>query len=429
MLHLLLVAALALQAPVPVAAPPPSDSGALRIFLDCATCDFDFLRTEITFVNYVRDRHDAQVYVLVSTEGTGAGGTAYTLTFIGQGAFEGRSDTLVYAAGPAESPDMVRHGLAQKLELGLVRYAAHTSLADQIAIGRRSAGPGGGAGAAPPRRPHDPWNYWVFKVGVNGSLNGQSSTKYSSFMGNLSANRTTEAWKLSLGLSGSRSRNAYQLTDTSQYVSVTHSYSFSGLVVRSLSRHWSAGLRASALSSTYSYQDLTASLSPAVEYDLFPYAQSTRRQLRINYALGGARLDYHEVTIFGKTLETHLKQDLEVALGLAQRWGTVNVSLSGSQYLHDLRKYDVGVYGGVDLRLVRGLSFSAYASYSRIHDQLYLPAAGATPEEILAQQRELATSYSYYTFFGLSYTFGSMFNNVVNPRFGSSGGSTMTISF
>jgi hypothetical protein len=38
------------------------------------------------------------------------------------------------------------------------------------------------------------------------------------------------------------------------------------------------------------------------------------------------------------------------------------------------------------------------------------------------RQRQLATSYSYSVYFGVSYTFGSIFNNVVNPRFGSSGG-------
>ena len=32
---------------------------ALRVFLDCNRCDRDYLRREITFVNWVRDRRDA----------------------------------------------------------------------------------------------------------------------------------------------------------------------------------------------------------------------------------------------------------------------------------------------------------------------------------------------------------------------------------
>jgi hypothetical protein len=125
-LHLLLAAAFAIQEPLPAQQPPPPSQEALRVYLDCSSCDLDFLRTEITFVNYVRDQHDAQVYLLVSTQSTGAGGTEYTLTFIGQQGFEGRADTLRYASPPDATDDMVRRGLAHAMALGLVRYAAHT---------------------------------------------------------------------------------------------------------------------------------------------------------------------------------------------------------------------------------------------------------------------------------------------------------------
>ncbi|MDZ7341730.1 MAG: hypothetical protein ONB27_10280 [candidate division KSB1 bacterium] len=50
-----------------------------------------------------------------------------------------------------------------------------------------------------------------------------------------------------------------------------------------------------------------------------------------------------------------------------------------------------------------------------------LPLAGATLEEVLLRQRQLETSYNYWTSIGLSYTFGSIYNNIVNPRFGGSG--------
>jgi hypothetical protein len=53
-----------------------------------------------------------------------------------------------------------------------------------------------------------------------------------------------------------------------------------------------------------------------------------------------------------------------------------------------------------------------------MHDQLALVKGGATREEILLKRKELASTYTYFTYFGLSYTFGSIYNNVVNPRFG-----------
>jgi hypothetical protein len=49
-----------------------------------------------------------------------------------------------------------------------------------------------------------------------------------------------------------------------------------------------------------------------------------------------------------------------------------------------------------------------------------LRQADASEEEVLLQLRQLATSYSYYVSFGISYRFGSPFNNVVNTRFNES---------
>jgi hypothetical protein len=59
-----------------------------------------------------------------------------------------------------------------------------------------------------------------------------------------------------------------------------------------------------------------------------------------------------------------------------------------------------------------------WGSVQRTRDQLYLPREGATPEEILVRQQQLATGYRYSMSFNISYQFGSIFNNVVNPRFG-----------
>lgn len=65
---------------------------------------------------------------------------------------------------------------------------------------------------------------------------------------------------------------------------------------------------------------------------------------------------------------------------------------------------------------------------SMIHDQLSLVKQNLTYDQILLQRKEIATQYEYYLSFGLSYTFGSIYNNVVNPRFGnSSGGGGMMI--
>ncbi len=74
--------------------------------------------------------------------------------------------------------------------------------------------------------------------------------------------------------------------------------------------------------------------------------------------------------------------------------------------------------GEFSWRIVRGLSISAEANASRIRDQLSLRSRGATPEEVLLRLRELQSGYEYGFSMSLTYTFGSIFSSIVNPRFG-----------
>jgi hypothetical protein len=109
-------------------------------------------------------------------------------------------------------------------------------------------------------------------------------------------------------------------------------------------------------------------------------------------------------------------------LSIKQPWGSAGVSLEGSNYLHDFRKNRLTFFGNGDFRIYKGLSVTLFGSAGLIHDQLSIPKAGASEREVLLQRRQLATSYQYFGFFSLRYTFGSKFANIVNPRFGDGGG-------
>jgi hypothetical protein len=451
-LFVLATAAILAQDPQgpPPPGPPPPQGEALRVFLDCQyECDLDYLRTEIMFVNWVRDRYDGQVLILVTSQTTGGRGTDYTLTFIGQRDLAGRTDTLHYITQPGATGDETRRGMARLLRLGLVRFSMATPLAAHLDV--RFAPPGGPGGPNGPggaaRERRDPWHRWVYSASLNSYLNGQESYSDRQFSGNLSASRITEAWKIELSLYGSdyRSRYTYQVSMDSTYqlapgvdttvsflVDTTtratrQSWSGSARVVGSLGAHWSAGLQAAVSGSTSANTDLKASVMPAIEYDLFPYAQSTRRQLRFNYQVGIETAQYHDTTVYFKTAETYFKHELDVALGLRQPWGSASLSLSGTQFWNDARNPNLDLYGSLSVRVIRGLSANAWGGYSFVRSQRYLRAEVATPQDVLLQLQQLRTSYQYWGGFGFSYTFGSVYNNVVNPRFGSSGGGGMTI--
>lgn len=383
---------------------------AIKVFLDCNFCDFDHFRREVTFVNYMRDRRDAQVHVLVTQQSTG-GGREYTFHFIGLREFAGQEDTLRYQASSTDTEAETRDGLVHTFEMGLIPFVAGTPIGSRITISYEQ--PEVQQVATPEE---DPWNFWVFRLRTGGSANGESQQTRWSVNGSVSADRLTEDWKIDSDLSGRFSRSVFDLGDGEEFVSTSKNFNGELLVVRSISDHWSVGGGIDGFSSTFTNRDLALSIRPAVEYSLFPYEESTRKQLIFLYQVGPFYFNYEEVTLFDKLEETRFRQSLEVAYEVTQPFGQVGVSIQGSHFLHDFALHRIDVRSDLSIRLVRGLNLNLFGSISRIKDQIHLPRADIPDEEILVQRRQLGTSFRYFVFWSLSYTFGSIFSNVVNPR-------------
>jgi hypothetical protein len=392
---------------------PPAEG--VNVFLDLSSfwVDFDYLRREIAFVNWVRDRQDAQVHILGASQSTGSGGREYTLFFIGLKNFAGRRDTLRYVEGPTETETESREGITRTLKMGLMPYVAATPVAGRIQIAYTPERPGAPVGPA-----QDPWDFWVFSTSVHGYFSGESHSSSGDYSGSFSANRTTEQTKYRLSVGGSYDRSTFEIPGVVEYVNTTRSFNASANAVWSLGAHWSAGFSGGLSRSTYSNQIRSLKLGPALEYNFFPYSESTRRELTCLYRVGPQWIEYEEITIFDKLKERIWQHALDVSLDIKETWGNVSISLNGSQYLHDLNLYSIGVYSFIDVRLFKGLSLNFSGGTSRIHDQLYISKAGLTPEEVLLRRRALQTDYDYFGMVGFSYRFGSIYNNAVNPRMG-----------
>ena len=136
------------------------------------------------------------------------------------------------------------------------------------------------------------------------------------------------------------------------------------------------------------------------------------------YGAGVESNRYYETTLFGKDEETLPRHEVSLAYEQREPWGSLQARAEWSQYLHDLSKTRLELEGELSVRVARGLSVAANVNASRIRDQLALPARGATDEEILLRIRRLQTGYEYNLGVSLTYTFGSIFSSVVNPRFG-----------
>jgi hypothetical protein len=384
-----------------------------RVYIDCAGCDLDFIKTEITFVNYVRDRKEAQVHVLITTQSTGSGGREYTVSFLGQLDFEGADDTQRYFSNQTDTEDEVRRGLVKILKLGLMGYVARTPVRSRIDVSY--------AEEEAPAPESDRWKYWIFSLSGEGNFSGERSYRDRWLEANFSANRITPDLKVRMSVSMDRNDEHFEY-DGQPIDSVSESYEFDGLFVKSLGEHWSVGAYLKADSSTYQNIRLSLSPAPAVEYNFFPYSQSTRRQLRALYTVAFKALRYREVTIYDKSSENLWQQSLSVTLDLKEKWGSVSTTLGGAHYFHDPSKYRLTLFSNVSLQLVKGFNVYFFGGGDRVHDQITLPKGEASLEEVLLRRRELETGYSYFFGVGLSYTFGSIFSNVVNPRFGSESG-------
>lgn len=387
--------------------------GRVRVFLDCGACDFDFLRQEIQFVDYVRDRADADVHVLTTTQGTGGGGTEYVFKFIGLGRFQGIDDELRYSSLQTSTRDERREGYTRILKLGLVRYVAATGVADQLTLTYRPPE----QAAAPLTPERDPWNLWTFRLRGSGSVNGEKSSSGQSFNTSFSANRTTDQWKLNSNLNLNFRENSYTLSDGETVEDKSHDHNASVLLVKSLGDHWAAAVRGRWGSTTFLNQDRALRAGAGIEYSFFPYRLSARKELTAQLTLGVNQFDYIDRTIYDRTEEVVADAFFITRFNAQQPWGSAGVSFETSTYLHDPQRHRLELDGGIDVRIFKGFSLNADGSASRIRDQLYLKAGEATDEEILLRRRQLATGYRFRFSMGFSYTFGSIFNNIVNTRF------------
>jgi hypothetical protein len=418
-------AAWARQAPAPgQGAPRPMP----RVFLDCDNCDIDYIRKEVTFIDYVRNREDADVHVLVTTQDTGGGGLQYTLKFIGLGANQGKDETLLYNSPQIATDDERREGFVEVLKRGLFRYALTTAIGErlQVSLTRtdeddRQPGPG----------QRDPWDFWVFEIGVDANLDGEEQQSGRAFGASFEAGRTTDEWRTSIDLEGNYRDSKFLVEDEDDeepgpgrrtILSVRRDMEASGILVKSLTQHWSLGLMGGVEHETFRNFRINSRVAPGIEHNFFPYNESTRRMLTAQYTVGYVYHRYIEETIFEKTRDQLVDHRAEVGLSMRQPWGTANAEFTFQQYLDDPKKYSLGLDGGAEIRLFKGFSVELFGEYSRTRDQIYLPRGRATTEEILLRQRQLFTGYQYFFEFGFSYSFGSIFNNIVNPRFGGGGG-------
>lgn len=384
-----------------------------NVYLDCNSCDVTYIRSNITFVNYVRDQDDASVYLNIKDLRTGGGGREYTLIFSSLNeAVPARSDTLRYISSSTDSGDERRSGLNRYIKIGLVPFVSGTVALETMDIFYEK-----------PEETEDdeeeltdPWRGWVFDINVNSWLNGQSTEHDLGLYGGIFAEWITDEWKIRTRLRGEINRRSVELEDGTS-TSNRDWGEYWGIYAYSISDHSSVGFYTKTNFSRNSNIRSNFELSPTYEYNFFPYGEYQERRFLIRYRLTPYYRTYYETTILGHDEQFLVYQNLYALLRYDRPWGRINVSVSGSNYFHDLSYNRLEFHPSFNIRVTRGLSVNISGRYRIINDQISLPEADQSDDCYALGNCQRPTAYDYRISFGLSYTFGSIYNNVVNPRF------------
>lgn len=376
---------------------------ALNVYMNASS----YLKKEVPFINYVRDKEFADLIIIDTRQRTGSGGYEYTYFIEGQYKYAGIKDTITLTTSPDDTEEQIRLKSAKLLKMGLMKYIIGTPLAEFIDITFSES--------VPEEVASDKWKNWVFRARISSSLTGKETSNSLKVGSMVTADMVTSKWKLRIGYLYNNSRTVYDYNDT-KTTSIQKSDGIWGDIAKSLNDHWSVGLSGEVSKSIYTNYDLMTYIAPAIEYDIFPYSVSTRRIFRIYYFVNLGYNNYSDTTQFFKTEEVLWYHRLQSSYTTIQKWGDINIYAGWSNYLHDFSLNRFSLQVEIDLKITKGLRFNIGANYSFIHDQISLRKGNASIEDVLLDRQELSTTFSYGSSFGITYTFGSIYNNVVNPR-------------
>ncbi|MBT6766893.1 MAG: hypothetical protein HOA90_20370 [Prolixibacteraceae bacterium] len=389
----------------------PTPKKTLNFFLDCYHCDFDFVRQELKFVLFVRDPKQADVHILSSSSQTGSGGTKYFLNFIGMNKLAEQNIEYEYFSEQSATRDERRKGLLKLIQTGVLHYYSKSGDLGKIEIDLDEK-----ETKTVVESVDDPWNLWIVRMSAGSDFDKEASQNEFSLATEISIEKVTENWKTGIEANHEIDRENF-FDDGEKIVNSQTRTNISADYIKSLTPKWSAGVFGDYSSTNYINIKNAFKFDVGAEYNIFPWDVSSRKVFALRYIAGINTYDYNEETIYNKFNETLFYEALGLNLEMVQPWGRVEISLEGRHYFHDFSKNRLKLKSVFSMRLTKQLSVYCELESQVIHDQLYLPKGDTSLEDLLLKRRKLATTYEVEGELGLRFTFGSIYNNVVNERF------------
>lgn len=388
----------------------------LNMFIDCE-CNKTFLKQELNYVNHVLDPTSSEVNLFIVTNYLSNGGRVYNLDFKGQDKLSDNHLSFKLSTSPVMTAVERDELLARRIKLGLAGFLAGTDFGDVADLTVANLQDAAEAEADGEEEvDSDNWNSWIFETNARFSTNTESKRGTTTLRLGFEADRTTPELRVRFRPNFFYRTQTVTQSDGSELQSIRKDAGMNASIVRSISDHWSVGLFNNLTSSTFRNIDYGVWIAPAIEYNIFNYDQVPFKEFTIAYRMGFSQNNYTEETVFFQTEENFLRHVLDMDLRIRQRWGQVFAGISAGNILSDFSKNRLSLQGRANVRLIKGLSFTVGGSYQIINDQISLPRGEASVEDVLLGQSQLATNFEADLSFGISYTFGSLYNNVINTR-------------
>jgi hypothetical protein len=403
----------------------------VRVFLDCnAWCPMQYVKTEITFVNFVPDQYLANVFVQVTSQSTGADGEEVKMFISGRENFKGKADTLRFFRNSVDTDEEYRIKFTNYLKLALVPFVSKTALAEKIVITVPQGDKEKSLNST--ENTKDKWNFWVFNSRLSGNYSKDDFSKSTRYSASFSGSRTTEKLKLDAGVFFQKNTRQIKINnDVFDYPNDSYSMNVNGVV--SINPHLSYGGGAAYTHSTFSNNDNSFTIKPAIEYSVFPYKEAVKKAITVYYEVGPVYNKYIDSSYYDKVSDNLVQQSLTANANFVQKWGNINIYAGWESFLNQfnlkgnkisgLKINNVSVGGYLEFRIFKGLSVYVNAS-ADFTKGIYpnIRKADFSTDDILSNVRQYPTTNNFYSGMGINYRFGSIYNNVVNPRFNNRGG-------
>lgn len=385
-----------------------AQSEKVKVFLSCR-CDDDFIKQNTLVFDYVRDRTLSDIEVFVFEISNAGGGRKYSFEYKGKNAFQNMDNEISTNIPSNLTFVEAREKLLKTYKLGMVFFLQNTSFQNQLEVNFYDDK------NKPEELSLDQWKNWVFEVSGSFNLENEKSIKEEEYNLGLEVDRVTEMWRIRSDFGMRRSVKFFS-GDEESYNSERKRTFFSGSIVKSLSNHFSTGVFGYYLNDTFRNYRSFVNFSPALEYNFIPYSEVLTREITLAYKIGYNFYEYFEKTIYGFLNQEMFNQSLTLNLRYREKWGSIYSYLVASQFLDQPDQNRLTLNNNINLRIVRGLSLRISGNFQLIRDQINLPQGEASIEDLLLRQRQISTNFQNRISLGLSYTFGSIFNNIVNTR-------------